>query len=198
MIYCRDRAALSQAHRFIAVLMLLRSVGALVVSSPAATAAATSRTRAALTYRGYPTTTSYLGGSAAANRLPTTAAVARAPARACCRSRLPSMSASNTVRRRRTAVAAHRKRVCGASLSATIASSLPAVEDAADSGPTAPRSNGNEASAGEGLGERLQISDDDAGPGLATASRSSGVVLIEQEGPAWTEIVWDQVRGTHT
>lgn len=31
-------------------------------------------------------------------------------------------------------------------------------------------------------------------PGSGRRLANNGVVLIEREGPAWTEIVWDEVR----
>lgn len=76
------------------------------------------------------------------------------------------------------------------SLRATVAS-WPAVEGAESDGSSSSSSSGGRAVRGEGGG-----GDGGSAKGLYGSNiqrAAGGVVLIEQEGPAWTEIVWDEV-----
>ena len=105
----------------------------------------------------------------------------------------PQLTENDTSRARGSlngSAAARRRRGMG-ELRATVAS-WPAVEGAASDGSSSSSSSsssgeGRRAVRGEGVGG-------DKGPYSSTTQRAAGgVVLIEQEGPAWTEIVWDEV-----
>lgn len=82
------------------------------------------------------------------------------------------------------------QRRCVRSLRATVASwpSVEGAESDGDGGATTPRRSTR---AEEGI-----LSVDPGGGGDAAPQNvEKGVVLIEQKGPAWTEIVWDEVMG---